>query len=163
MTKPTVTARPVLRPAAPTEVPALAALFTASVHALAAAYYTPEQLAAWAPQPPDLAGWRQRLSALRTLVAEADGQLAGFIAYAVDGHIDLLFVAPEHARSGVASRLYTAAEQALRGLGVKTLRTEASEAARGFFARHGFEVLELQEAVRGGQRLRRYAMRKHIA
>lgn len=153
----------VLREATPADVPAMAALFTASVHALARACYTPEQLAAWAPQPPDIAGWRERLGALRTIVAEVAGESAGFIAYAADGHIDLLFVAPEHARCGVASRLYAAAEQALIASGVKTLRTEASEAARAFFAGRGFVVVEAQDAVRGEQRLRRYVMRKRFA
>lgn len=157
------TAKLVLREATPADAPALAALFTASVHVLASAYYTPEQLAAWAPQLPDIAGWRERLGALRTIVAEVAEEPAGFIAYAADGHIELLFVAPEHARRGLASRLYADVEEALAACGVSELRTEASEAARAFFAGRGFVVVEAQEAARGGQRLRRYAMRKRIA
>src|SRR5690606_12782561 len=60
---------------------ALVRLFTDAVHRLAGEYYTAALLAAWAPQPPDLNGWTARLASLETLVAEIDGELAGFIAY----------------------------------------------------------------------------------
>ena len=47
-----------IRPYASADVTTLVALFTASVHTLGAQHYGPEQLAAWAPRPPDLDAWK---------------------------------------------------------------------------------------------------------
>ena len=63
------------------DLAAVALLFTESVHGLACRHYDANQLAAWAPRPPDLHSWSRRLAGLKTLVAEVDMQLAGFISY----------------------------------------------------------------------------------
>jgi putative acetyltransferase len=138
----------------------IARLFTDSVRALGAARYDAAQLAAWAPEPPDLEAWRARLASLETLVAEADGELLGFLSYTPVGHVELLYTAPASARRGVASALYRAAEDELRARGVRELTTEASLVARPFFERQGYLVVEEQRVERNGQVFRRFAMRK---
>lgn len=141
----------------------VAALFTAAVHGLAAQHYNERQCHAWAPLSPDLSRWRERLAGLTTLLALRDGTLAGFIAYAADGYIDLLFTHPDAARCGVATALYQHAEAELRSSGCTELYTEASLAGRPGFARWGFEVSEEQHAEFGGQMFLRYEMRKQLA
>jgi putative acetyltransferase len=142
------------------DLEALVELFTASVHEVSAAVYDTVQRHAWARVPPDCAAWRERLVGRTILVAEIDTELAGFIAWEPDGHIDLLFTSPRHVRRGVASALYRSAEQASRAAGGNTLYTEASLVARHFFERHGFVVEEAQVVNRGGVDLQRFAMRK---
>ena len=145
------------------DLAAIAELFTASVHSLAVGHYDAVQRAAWAPQPPDLEHWRGRLRSLQTCVAEEDGMLAGFIAYEQNGHIDLLFTAPDYARCGVASLLYGHVEAALLRLGVDALFTEASLVARPFFERQGFRIVEEQNVEVREAWFRRYAMRKPVS
>ena len=68
-----------LRPYREGDCPALAALFTDTVHTVNAADYTPAQLDAWAPAAgPDLQDWDKRFKDHITLVAEVEGRLAGF-------------------------------------------------------------------------------------
>ena len=122
-----------IRASADSDVASIAALFTESVHRIAARSYTSEQLAAWAPEPPDLAQWRERLALLETLVAEFDGAMAGFISYTDSGHIEFLFTSPAFSRKGVASKLYEMAEQRLYLNGAKKLSADASIEARPFF------------------------------
>lgn len=150
------------RPYTDGDLEAVAALFTASIHALAVDAYDDEQRAAWAPRPPNLAEWRSRLSGLQVLVAEADGALAGFIAFTDDGRIDLLYTAPAAARRGVASALYREAEKHLAAAGVTALRTEASLVAAPFFARQGFAVVETQCVIRRGVAFQRHALQKAL-
>ncbi|HEU0196096.1 MAG TPA: GNAT family N-acetyltransferase [Nevskiaceae bacterium] len=138
-------------------------LFTASVHGLAENYYNAEQIAAWAPARPDLTAWRERLERFSTIVAGDHGELVGFLSYEPNGHIDLLFVSPFHARCGVASMLYREAESTLISSGVKALHTDASLLARPFFERRGFIVQEEQVVNRQGVTLRRYDMRKPMS
>ena len=137
-------------------------LFTDSVHELTAGAYDETQRYAWASRTPHLDTWRERLESLETLVAEEGSDLAGFISYEKDGHIDLVFTAPNYARRGIASALYHEAEQQLKELGVTELKTEASGVARPFFERHGFEVVDEQRVTVRGAQFLRYLMRKKL-
>lgn len=140
---------------------ACAALFTAAVHQLASSHYNPQQCEAWAPLKPDVTRWQKHLGSLELLLAEDAQRLLGFIGYAHDGHIDLLYCAPRAARSGVASTLYLAAEQRLVAQGVTRLFTEASMLAKPFFHQQGFSVIAQEEVQRGeGVTLLRYRMQK---
>ena len=133
-------------------------LFTDSVHGLAADHYTEAQRAAWAPQQPSAAGWRTCLAPLQMLVAESAGELAGFVAFEFNGHIEFLYTSPKFSRQGVASRLYETMSQYLDSRGVKERFTEASLVARPFFERQGLRVVEEQHVERNGVVLRRFAM-----
>ena len=150
------------RPYEPSDLGQVIALYGASIHSLAAPFYTPEQLAAWAPANPDVGRWQQRLAPLHTIVAEQDGVIIGFASYELNGHFDLLFTHPAFARQGVATRLYRHVESALRAAGVARVFTEASLAARPFFERCGFRVDAEQVVECRGAQLRRYAMHKQI-
>ncbi|MEI6078169.1 MAG: GNAT family N-acetyltransferase [Verrucomicrobiota bacterium] len=144
-------------------MPQVIEVYSTSIRCLAAAYYTADQLAAWAPAIPDVARWQQRLDSLHTFVAEENGVLTGFASYEKNGHLDFLYTHPEFARRGVATQLYLKMESALRAVGVTGIFTEASLAARSFFEHHGFR-LDAEELIEcRGARLRRFRMRKQIS
>ena len=68
-----------LRPYRPADCPALAQLFTETVHTVCAADYTPAELDAWAPpEGPNLAAWDASFQAHCTWIAEIGGRIAGF-------------------------------------------------------------------------------------
>ena len=144
------------------DLAAVVALFKASVHGLAAAHYDAAQRLAWAPEAADLQAWQVRLAGLQVRLAQDRGQLAGFIGFTADGHIDLLFSSPRYARKGVAAALYRDAEACLQRLGIGSIFTEASLTARPFFARQGFSVEQAQTVARGAVTLQRFAMRKPL-
>jgi putative acetyltransferase len=136
--------------------------YTASIRSLAASYYSPEQIAAWAPVPPDAARWQERLSHLHTIVAESDGVLVGFASYTHEGYLDFLFTHPTFVRRGVATRLYQRVESALRAISVSSVTAHVSLAVRSFFERHGFQVDAEERVECRGVYLRRFAMHKHL-
>ena len=147
-----------LRPYRPADCPALAKLFTETVHTVCAADYTPAQLDAWAPAcGPDLAAWDKSFRAHRTLVAELDGRLAGFGDLdPAAGYLDRLYVHKDLQGRGVATALCNALEEAAAGPVV----THASVTARPFFARRGYRVLRAQQVERRGVTLANYVMEK---
>lgn len=150
------------RPYQPADLPGVIETYTTSIRTLATAYYSPEQIEAWAPTTPDAARWQERLRCLHTLVSESGGVLAGFVSYTPTGYLDFLFTHPTFARQGVASRLFRRVETALRAAGAPAIATHASLAARPFFERHGFR-LDAEESVEcRGVFLRRYAMHKPL-
>jgi len=150
----------IVRDATPADTPALVALFTRSVRTLGRARYSDAQLAAWAPDDSDIDGWGARYAALIMRIAEIEGEIAGFVGYEPNGHIDLLFASPDYAGRGVARTLVEHAETDLAGRGTTTLTVEVSLVAAPVFARCGFTFVEEQEVERNGERLRRFAMTK---
>ena len=151
-----------LRAYQPQDLPALVALFQASVSQLTTQHYDAAQRQAWSPEVADLTVWQTRFRSLKLLIAEDGCAIAGFIGFSLDGYIDLLFTAPSFARQGVASALYAAAEQRLRAAGVRELFTEASLVAQAFFAGQGFSVQQAQTVTRGTVNLPRMLMRKTL-
>jgi putative acetyltransferase len=151
------------RPYQSTDLPGVIETYTASIRVLAASFYSSEQIAAWAPVPTDPDRWRERLAQRQTIVAEADGALAGFASYTPDGYLDFLFTHPTFARRGVASKLYQCVESTLIAAGVPRITAHVSLAARRFFEHHGFLVDAEEEVECRGVYLRRFGMHKDLA
>ncbi len=85
------------------------------------------------------------------LVAELDGEIAGFVAVVV-GELDGLFVEPELWRRGVGRALIESATHEARKRGL-SLTVIANPAARGFYEKCGFR-LEGEAETRFGPALR---------
>jgi len=142
----------------------LAALFHAAIHQVAAQYYSQDQVNAWAPQVPDPARFLARGTDGRTLlvaVDDADEPLA-YGDVEADGHIDHLFCRPDVAGTGVTAALYAALEEAAIGFGIPMLFTEASEPAKRFFAKRGFEVIERRDFEVNGVPIHNFRMEKRL-
>ena len=142
----------------------LAALFHAAIHQIAAQHYSPEQVRAWAPQVPDLSRFLARGTDGRTLLVAVDDHDEP-LAYGdveADGHIDHLFCRPDMAGKGITAILYEALEKAATNAGITKLFTEASEPARSFFAKQGFEVIERRDFEINGVPIHNYRMEKRL-
>jgi putative acetyltransferase len=137
----------------------IADLFHASVHSLAAEDFTPAQLEAWAPTPPDYSHWRARLSERKPFIAERDGVILGFIELEDDGHIDCFYVAGGAQRQGVGQALFDHLLREANARGLRGLHVEASAIARPFFEREGFQMEKTNRLERSGQILTNHSMR----
>jgi putative acetyltransferase len=141
----------------------LGQLFHRSVHEGTFGAYDAAQRAAWSPEPPSGPDWEARLTGVVTLVAWAGKRPAGFMTLdAVTGYLDLAFVAPEWQGQGVAAMLYGLLERCARRHGLAQLSTEASELARRFFLREGWQDGPRQKVTRGDVTLHNYPMAKSL-
>lgn len=143
----------------------VARVYRASVETLGPRDYTPEQVAAWAGRAPDANGFHARLSDGRVVVVAADDadQVIGFVDLEADGHIDLLYCAPEAAGRGIALLLYATVEAIAREKGITRLYSEASEAALRFFLSRGFVKLHRRDLKIGDVAIHNYAVEKALA
>jgi putative acetyltransferase len=153
-----------VRPFRADDAPALARIFHAAVHEIASQYYSAEQVAAWSPGPP-AAGWYlpRALDGRVVLVAVDDRDEP--LAYGdieADGHIDHFYCRPDAARTGVTTRLYEALETVTAELGIDRLYVEASEPARRFFERRGFEAIMRRDFLIRGVQIHNYRMEKRL-
>ena len=137
-------------------------LFYETVRTVNLGDYSPEQVRAWAPEPPDPAAWHERMSGRHTLVAEEGGEVAGFAELQESGHLDMLYCRADAVGRGVGSLLYAAVEERARGLGLGRISTEASITARPFFARRGFAVLRRNTVYRQDTALTNFSMEKAL-
>ena len=69
---------------------------------------------------------------------------------------------PEAAGTGVAAALYDRLERTARERGMKRLHAEASEAARRFFLRKGFSVVNRRAFEISGVPIHNYAVEKWL-
>ncbi len=126
-----------LRPMLPADGPLLVALFRASVEQLAEEDYGENQREAWASVADDAAAFAKRLAGALTLVATIAGEPAGFASLA-GARIDMLYVAPDHARVGIATALLDALERLAAARRIEKLTVDASDTARDLFAKRGY-------------------------
>lgn len=132
--------------------------FARSVGTIGGRHYAPEQVAAWAPEHPDMKGWAERLRSGGVFVAEVNGQVVGFARADESGIVDLLYVDPEYARRGLGRELLTAACSWAVDRGARRLESEVSIVARPLFEAMGFCVEREQTVVRRGVKLRNFHM-----
>ncbi|PIE26170.1 MAG: GNAT family N-acetyltransferase [Micrococcales bacterium] len=119
---------------------ATARVFRESVSRTAAASYEDRQIAAWLGRGNDVRRWNTRRLAAHTVVAETQGEVAGFSDLTRAGVLDMLYVHPDHAGQGVARALVEEVLGEARSRGLATVVVQASRAARPVLERLGFVV-----------------------
>jgi len=126
----------------PADAPALLDIFRAAIRRTAAADYNADQIRAWSDS--DISTWAPRFEGRSVRVAEVNGVPVGFAELEANGHIDRVFVSPDHGRRGVGRALLTEllAEAGRRGL--TRVWSEVSLTARPLFEAVGFRVLAPQ-------------------
>ncbi|MBI5012051.1 MAG: GNAT family N-acetyltransferase [Methylocystis sp.] len=154
---------PGLRPFLPADAATLAALFRASVEALAADDYDDAQREAWASAADDEAAFASRLADALSIVALVDGNIAGFASLRDNKMFDMLYVRPDMARKGVGSALAEAIEKLAAARGTTMLTVEASDAAQDFFAARGYVATTRNMKTIAGQWLGNTTMTKELA
>jgi putative acetyltransferase len=149
-----------IRPAQPSDVAAIAAIFHRTVKEVNAGDYTPAQIQAWAGEAPDPGKWLARLAQKMTFVCERDGEVVGFAEFEETGHIDAVYVHADHQGKGVATELLGQIETEADRRGIVRLFTEASITARPFFEARGFTVVARQEVEYRGSRFINFRMER---
>jgi putative acetyltransferase len=144
----------------PQDLDATIETFRRSVHELAVADYSPEELQAWAPEEADHSEWERRMDTSQGWTFEINGKLGGFITTDKPGHIDLLYVHPDYQRMGVASALLELLVADAGSRGISALSTEASRTARPFFEQAGFSLVRTQTVTRNGVELENFVMER---
>ncbi|MEM5311601.1 GNAT family N-acetyltransferase [Paraburkholderia sp. JHI869] len=144
------------------DAPALAALFRASVTTLAASRYDAKQRAAWAAAADDLAAFDARLARGVTLVAQCGEVAAAFGQLFPRDHVEMLYVAPQWSRRGLATALLARLEALAREARSSVLSADASAVSRPVFERAGFSLISSELVLRDGVSLPRFHLCKPL-
>lgn len=151
-----------LRPFLPGDTLALRELLAASVEELTQEDYDEDQRAAWVAVAEDAEAFRSRLEQATTLLVEVDGEPAGFASLKDNTILDMLYVHPYHAGTGIGTALCDALETIARARGAVAITAEASETSVMFFEDRGYEALQRNSVERLGEWLTTTTMRKTL-
>lgn len=141
---------------------ALHDVFHSAIHRIAPADYTPEQIAAWAPDAFDRETWTARMRAIRPFVVDDDGEIVGYADLQPSGYIDHFFVSGSHPRRGIGSMLMKHILEAAEVRGIAELTSDVSLTAQPLFERFGFVVVEQRMPVVRGVSMRNALMRRDM-
>jgi putative acetyltransferase len=141
---------------------ALAEIFHKSVHVVGRRDYSDAQVAVRSPAIQTPEEFSARMEDGRTLLVAttAAGTPAGFIELELNGHIDRFYCHPDSAGIGIGQALYQELETTAVAAKIARLHVEASEAARRFFLREGFTLLERRDFEVRGVAIHNYKMAK---
>lgn len=154
----------VVRPYRPGDAEHLSRIYAAAVRSLAARYYAPDQIAAWLSIAPDENAIAAIYGGDRTALVCTAGHLpVAFSDHDMTGHIRFLYCDPTCAGRGAADQLMSAIEASALRMGIASLSSEASEAALGFFTRHGFRSLARRDFEISGVPIHNHAVVKHLS
>ena len=120
--------------------------------------YSPAQIEAWSGGD-RLEPWSDVRGRL-IWVAVVHEVVVGLTDLEPSGHLDRMYVHPEHEGRGIASALLTSLELVARRQGLTRLFTEASVTAKPFFERRGFKVMTAQVVYFRGQQFTNFRMEK---
>ncbi|MEX0340649.1 MAG: GNAT family N-acetyltransferase [Arenibacterium sp.] len=120
--------------------------------------YTVPQRRAWLAAPPRGLVWHRKLSRQRVYVARTTCGPVGFVTLRKDGYVDLAFVRAFAKGKGCFRAMM---ERLIADMPGRALTTHASLVAQPAFKALGFEIVEHEVAIRGGQTLRRAFMQRH--
>lgn len=156
-----MSAAPTLRRFRPDDLPTLIALFRDTVRRINSRDYSPEQVAAWAPDEVDPDRWAT-LADRFTIVAELEGEVAGFADLEPTGHVDRFFVHADHQGRGVGRAILASLVAEAVRVGLPRLFAEVSLTARPFFERMGFVVVADREVVLRGVTFANHRMERRL-
>ncbi|MHD0318666.1 GNAT family N-acetyltransferase [Fusobacterium sp. THCT1E2] len=127
--------------------------------------YNNKQLSVWAPdnyieEKYDI--WQKYLSENFTIIAEINGEIAGFGDIEKTGYLNRLFIHKDYQHMGIASAIVKELEEYAEKICICTIITEASITAKPFFEKLGYTLIKEQQVERKGIFLTNYVMKKNI-
>jgi putative acetyltransferase len=146
----------------PADVPALRDIFAASVEGLTGDDYSVEQQEAWLTAVADEAAFAERLAGELVLVATLEGTPVAFASLRGRDEIDFLYVHPDAARQGAATKLVDALEKLADARGATRLTTDASDTAQAFFSVRGYVAQHRNTVLLGDEWLSNTTMTKQL-
>ncbi len=151
-----------IRPLREDDAAGCAQLFFDVVREGTGAFYDEDQRRVWAPTKWTPEAFLQKVAGQFVVVAEDARGIAGFMTLRGD-YLDFAYVRTDRLGQGVAGELYNAIVEEARRTGQGTLRSDASELAKRFFAKRGWTTHARRDFERHGVMIHNYAMSVTLA
>lgn len=141
----------------------IVSVFEDAIMNIASKDYNEDQCWAWSKSGQEHDRFAATLQKGITLVAEDEHGIVAFGQLYPLEHVNYLYCRAMGKGKGHATEILAKLEFEASHQGIRTLYTEASLTARGFFEKNGYEVLEQEIVSRNSIKLPRFRMRKLLA
>jgi putative acetyltransferase len=139
-----------LRQAERVDLDCLQAIYKETIDHTCCNDYDPEQRNAWKQGTQNLERWTAAIDTQYFIIAEVDGNPAGFGSLKDIDYIDFMYTSKNYLRQGIAQTIYDRLEAKAANMGTKILISDVSKTARPFFERQGFVMsAENRNFIRG--------------
>lgn len=134
-----------LREATPNDLDDILKIFEECIDVTAVNDYSEEQRRVWKSSIRTPEKWLKRINNQQFWLA-VDGQsVAGFASLENSQYIDCMYVSPRFQGQGIAQILLNQIESLAKDEGIRSLTSDVSHTARGFFEKHGYVVMNPNE------------------
>jgi putative acetyltransferase len=116
----------------------------------------------WNASNPDIADWESLFLDKFTIVSEIKSTIVGIAQIEDTGHISCFFCHPKFRRQGIGGQLYSAIEDYARSKAISTIYTETNQTDRQFYHQMGFDLVQKQKVLVGGEVPTHYVVKKDI-
>lgn len=136
-------------------------IHTASVRALCAPFYTPDQIKTWTAGTPD--GMRRVIEqSPYFIVMETNKTITGFASLRPDFSIWHLYIDPACVQKGIGTALLKNMEEFLLKAGHKTITLDSTLSAAEFYRRNGYEDIGKSHVHMADQKIEVIKMKKML-
>lgn len=142
------------------DLESLAQIYKQTVQQLATKLYTPQQVKAWSEASDNREKFTNFIFEPTTYLYVENCEILGFCGLKKDGHIVSLYVAHQHTRKGVGTKLIKNALREGEKLNLHRFYTEASYLSKVVFERCGFQVYDQEYVNYAEVEFHRYKMEK---
>jgi putative acetyltransferase len=129
-----------LRQAHRNDLECLQAIYRQTIDHTCVNDYDPNQRHAWKLGTENLERWTAAIDTQYFIIAEVDGDPAGFGSLKDGVYIDFMYTSKDYLRQGIAQAIYDRLKNMALRLGTKILTADVSKTARPFFEKQGFAV-----------------------
>jgi len=144
------------------DVEAITQLFRDTIQNVNAKDYPPDEIDDWSGWWTAHNKWKERIETQYFIKATFKNNVVGFSSLANDGYLDFMFTHKDYQRHGIAANLLSKIERKARLQGNKTIYSDVSLTAKGFFEKHGY-IVEKQQLKRSkNKELVNFRMTKNI-
>lgn len=139
-----------LRTANSADIPAIGKMYAETVQNVNKADYSPEQIKVWSASGYESERWEKRIAEQYFILAEINGELAGFGSIDPGGYLDFMYVSKDHQRMGVAKTILDEIERKAAEQNSPHIYSHVSKTAFGFFEKYGYQkIRELNDPYKG--------------
>ncbi|KAA6438912.1 GNAT family N-acetyltransferase [Dyadobacter flavalbus] len=124
--------------------------------------YDPDQRDAWKQGTENLERWTTAIYTQYFIIAEVNGEPAGFGSLMDSHYIDFMYTGKNYLRQGIARTIYNRLEEKATEMGTKVLTADVSKTARPFFERQGFVLLAENRNFIDGLLIINFRMHKEL-
>ncbi|MDR2955708.1 MAG: GNAT family N-acetyltransferase [Prevotella sp.] len=151
-----------IREAKESDTEEITQLFYETIQSVNIRDYSQEDVDDWSSWYRDTDKWKEGISSQFFIVAIYNSMIVGFGSLAVDGYLDFMFIHKDFQRRGIAAKLLEVLEEKAISQNNKSVYSEVSITARGFFESHGYKVVKQQLKKSRDRALVNYIMFKEI-